>query len=170
MVVAETLAGLALVNSTVKGIKSAIGTAKDISSIADDIDKLFKGKEEVKQKSHPLASKWDKFLGKTLGDSADKFSIGAIAKETIEEKLAEEQILRVKKMVNIRFGGGTWDNILLEREERIKKYKKSLEIKKRKKQKSLDRLYKIGEYIIGLVLITGSGILIFYLIITGMKK
>ena len=73
-------------------------------------------------------------------------------------------------MVNIRFGGGTWDNILLEREERIKKYKKSLEIKKRKKQKSLDRLYKIGEYIIGLVLITGSGILIFYLIITGMKK
>ena len=48
MVVAETLAGLALINSTVKGIRSAIGTAKDISSIADDIDNLFKGKGRSK--------------------------------------------------------------------------------------------------------------------------
>ena len=48
--VAEILAGLALVNSAVKGIKSAIGTAKDVSQIADQIDDLFKGKEEVKQK------------------------------------------------------------------------------------------------------------------------
>ena len=170
MVVAETLAGLALVNSTVKGIKSAIGTAKDISSIADDIDKLFKGKEEVKQKAHPLASKWDKFLGKTLGDSADKFSIGAIAKETIEEKLAEEQIRKVKMMVNRRFGGGTWEQILLERQQRIDDHKKEVIKQQRKKQKLIDKLYKIGEYIIGLVLIAGSGLFIFYLIITNMKK
>ena len=170
MVVAETLAGLALVNSTVKGIKSAIGTAKDISSIADDIDKLFKGKEEVKQKAHPLASKWDKFLGKTLGDSADKFSIGAIAKETIEEKLAEEQIRKVKMMVNRRFGGGTWEQILLERQQRIDDHKKEVIKQQRKKQKSIDKLYKIGEYIIGLVLVAGSGLFVFYLIITNMKK
>ena len=52
--VAEILAGLALVNSAVKGIKSAIGTAKDVSQIADQIDDLFKGKEEVKQKAHPI--------------------------------------------------------------------------------------------------------------------
>ena len=33
---AETLAGIALVKSAVDGIKSAIGTARDISEIADD--------------------------------------------------------------------------------------------------------------------------------------
>lgn len=35
---AETLAGIALVKSAVDGIKSVIGTARDISAIADDID------------------------------------------------------------------------------------------------------------------------------------
>ena len=134
MVVAETLAGLALVNSAVKSIKTAIGTAKDISSIADDIDNLFKGTKEVKQQAHPLSSKWDKFLGKTLGESADKFSIGSIAKETIEEKLAEEQLLKVRQMVNIRFGSTTWDDILLERQERIEQHKKEVEDARRKKK------------------------------------
>ena len=107
MVVAETLAGLALINSTVKGIKSVIGSANDISSIAGDIDKLFKGKEELKKQSHPLASRWDSFLNKTIGSTADRLSIGAIAKETIEEKLAEEQVRKVRSMVNRRFGLGT---------------------------------------------------------------
>ena len=49
MVVAETLAGLALVNSAVKGIRSVIGTCKDVSEIADQIDSVFKGTKEVKQ-------------------------------------------------------------------------------------------------------------------------
>ena len=44
---AETLAGIALVKSAVDGIKSAIGTAKDISEFADDIDKLFTGAQQL---------------------------------------------------------------------------------------------------------------------------
>ena len=170
MVVAETLAGLALVNSTVKGIKSAIGTAKDISEIANDIDNLFKGKEEVKKQAHPLASKWDKFLGKTLGSTADKLSIGAIAKETIEEKLAEEQILKVKRMVNLRFGGSTWDDILVERQERIKKHKKELDKKIKQKIQKRKRLYKILETLGSSVLVIGSILGVFYLIVSNMKK
>ena len=39
--IAETLAGIALVKSAVDGIKSAIGTAQDISQIASHIDNLF---------------------------------------------------------------------------------------------------------------------------------
>ena len=64
MVVAETLAGIALVNSAVKGIRSVIGTAKDVSEIADQIDSIFQGRKEVKQSSHPIASRWDSLLGK----------------------------------------------------------------------------------------------------------
>jgi hypothetical protein len=170
MVVAETLAGLALVNSAVKGIKGAIGTAKDISSIADDIDNLFKGTKEVKQKAHPIASKWDKFLGKTLGESADKFSLGAIAKETIEERLAEEQLFKVRQMVNLRFGSTTWDDILLERQERIDQHKKEVEDARRKKNKSKQRVYKILETIGSAILVIGSVVAVFCLIIFNMKK
>jgi len=168
--VAEILTGIALVSSAVKGIKSAIGTAKDVSEIANDIDNLFKGKEEVKQQAHPLASKWDKFLGKTLGDSADRLSIGAIAKETIEEKLAEEQILKVRRMINLRFGGGTWDDILLERQKRLADHKKKTEKARKKKKKKWDRIYKVIEYVGGVMLVIVSGVLVFWLIISGMKK
>ena len=49
---AETLAGIALVKSAVDGIKSAIGTARDISEIADDIDKLFTGEQQIQKKKH----------------------------------------------------------------------------------------------------------------------
>ena len=40
---AKTLAGIALVKSAVNGINGAISTAKDISEIADDINKPFTG-------------------------------------------------------------------------------------------------------------------------------
>ena len=170
MVVAETLAGLALINSTVKGIKSAIGTAQDISSIASDIDNLFKGKEEVKKQSHPIDSKWDSFLGKTLGSTADRLSIGAIAKETIEEKLAEEQVALVRLMVNKRFGLGTWEDILLEREHRLEKHKKQLDKQKRKKNELTKKWYKALEIIGSLILVVGGSFITFYIIISSMKK
>ena len=117
MVVAETLAGLALVNSAVKGIKSVINTCQDVGQIASQIDAVITGTAEVHQESHPIASKWDNFIGKKLGASADKFSLGTIAKETIQEKQAEEQLHLVRRMINKRFGPDTWDEIVEEREK-----------------------------------------------------
>ncbi len=164
MVVAETLAGLALVNSAVKGIKSAIGTAKDISAVADQIDDLFKGRKDIKKKAHPIAGRWDSFLHKTLGDSADKFSIGTIAKESIEEKLAEEQINRVRLMINRRFGPDTWTDILEERRRRIEEHTKEVKKQKLKKAETTQRLYKILETGVGVLLVTvGIAGVIFYI-------
>jgi len=173
MVVAETLAGIALVNSAVKGIKSAINTAKDISEIADDIDDLFKGTKQVKEQAHPIAGKWDKFLGKTLGDSADKLSIGAIAKETIEEKLAEEQLIKVKRMINTRFGAGTWDTIVEERKRRIAQHKKAMRQKREeeaeRKAESKAQLYKALEYIGGILLV-GVAVVVLFVVIQYTRK
>ena len=50
MPVAEILAGIALVKSSVDFIKSNIQTAQDIGEIAGAIDGLFKGTEEVQKK------------------------------------------------------------------------------------------------------------------------
>ena len=155
MVVAETLAGIALVNSAVKGIRTAIGTAKDISEIANDIDNLFDGTKQVKQKAHPVAGKWGKFLGKTLGDTAEKFSIGAIAQETIEERLAEEQLIKVRRMIDRRFGLGTWDGIVETRRQRIAEHKEKQKIlrskEKEDKEERNQQLTKALEIIVGVI-------------------
>tara|TARA_R110002111_G_C5865768_1_gene361024 strand:+ start:86 stop:598 length:513 start_codon:yes stop_codon:yes gene_type:complete len=170
MVVAETLAGLALINSTVKGIKGVIGSAKDISTIAGDIDKLFRGKEEVKKKSHPLASKWNNFLTNTIGSTADRLSIGAIAKETIEEKLAEEQVRKVRRMVNQRFGLGTWEDILLERQHRLEQHKKEIDRQKKKKNEMTKKIYKALEIVGSIIFIIAGIFTAIYLITSNMKK
>mgnify|MGYP003675945633 CR=1 FL=1 len=47
--IAETLAGIALVKSAVDGIKSAIGTANDIGEIAGHIDDLFLGEQQAQR-------------------------------------------------------------------------------------------------------------------------
>ena len=78
---AETLAGVALVKSAVDGIKSAIGTAKDISEFADDIDKLFTGAQRIQRKR--------------IKEQNDPFSVGSVARETIDAKLAQEQVYEV---------------------------------------------------------------------------
>jgi hypothetical protein len=153
MVIAETLAGLSLINASVKAIKGVIGTCKDVGEIADQIDSVFKGTKEVKKSSHPIASRWDSLLGKTLGSTADKFSLGAIAKDTIEEKLAAEQILKVKRMVNLRFGGSTWDDILEERRIRIEKHKVLMSKASQKKEEANAKLLKILETIAGYIFV-----------------
>jgi hypothetical protein len=166
MVVAETLAGLALVNSAVKGIKSVIATCQDVSEIADQIDSVITGTKEVHTKSHPIATKWDNFIGKKLGASADKFSLGAVAKETIEERLADEQLHLVRRMINKRFGPDTWDEIIEERKIRIEKHNKAVKKEKQKKQESNEKLYKILEtvagYIFLIVTLVGVGAYIWW--------
>ena len=50
MPVAEILAGIALVKSSVDFIKSNIDTCKDIGEIGGAIDGLLRGKDEVNKK------------------------------------------------------------------------------------------------------------------------
>ena len=45
--IAETLAGIALVKQSVDFIKSNINTAKDIGDIAGAVEGLFRGQDEV---------------------------------------------------------------------------------------------------------------------------
>tara|TARA_B100000963_G_C22254288_1_gene505636 strand:+ start:369 stop:569 length:201 start_codon:yes stop_codon:yes gene_type:complete len=47
---AETLAGITLLKSAVDVIKVAIGTAKDVSEIADFINQLFTGEQQIQRK------------------------------------------------------------------------------------------------------------------------
>lgn len=149
MAVAEILAGIALVKSSVDFIKSNINTAKDIGEIAGAIDGLFKGTEEC-QKARNKKSR------PSLGD---QFGIQSVAQEVIDAKLAEEKMQEMRNMVDMRFGPGTWQGILDERQKRIAEAKEAARLAKIKKRQEEEEFWEQMKMlaIIGGVVIIGGG-------------
>ena len=113
--IAEALAGIALVKSAVDGIKSAINTANDIGDIAKYVDNLLEGEKQVQQQR----------AKKSGTGIADQFGIQTVAQEMIDAKLAAEQVAEVRRLVDHRFGSGTWQSILDERAKRIREAKEA---------------------------------------------
>lgn len=128
MVVAETLAGIALVKSAVSAIKSGVDTAKDISSVAKDIDKLFEGEKQIQQFRSDAHS--------------NPFSVKSVAEETINAKLAQEHMDEMRQLIDMRFGHGTWAGIIAERAKRIQQQKEAVAEAKRQKIKEHQELMK----------------------------
>ena len=108
--VGEAIAAAAAFKAAVDGIKSAIGTANDVRDIASQIDQLLDSKSRI-----------DKAKNKKVAPG--QFSISSIASETIDAKLAEEEMYQIKMLIDNRFGHGTFQGILDERKKRIKDFK-----------------------------------------------
>lgn len=142
VMVAEVLAGIALVSSAVKGIKSTIDTAKDIKDIAGSIDDLLTGAEQVEKKAKVKqkkgrAGQWQNYLRlrfNSVEETGDGTSIQEIAAEVIEQKQVEKEIFQMRLIINKKFGPTTWDDILIMRKQRIEELEK-----KREKAKVLAR-------------------------------
>jgi len=118
--IAETLAGIALVKSAVDGIKSAIGTAQDIGDIAGHIDNLFEGESQTQR-------------ARNKKSGVNQFSVNSVAKETIDAKIAAEKLYEVSVMVDQRFGHGTWAGIVTERAKRIQEAKEAALVARKEK-------------------------------------
>jgi len=131
---AETLAGIALV-------KSAIGTAKDISEIADDIDKLFIGEQQIQKKKQKKNN--------------DPFSVGSVARETIDAKLAAEHRQEIATLIDFRFGHGTWQSIINERAKRLQEHKEAERQHRLAKEKQQEELMIGAAVILGLLTAVG---------------
>lgn len=150
--IAETLAGIALVKSAVDGIKSAIGTANDIGDIAGQIDALFAGQKQVNEARN-------KKSGVGLGD---QFGVDTVASEVLDAKIAAEKLQEVATMVDMRFGPGTWRGIVDERARRIQVAKEAALAKRRAdaaRQKEMMENFKVGVAVVCLVTIL-TGLLI----------
>ena len=147
MPVAEILAGIALVKSSVDFIKSNIDTCKDIGDIGGAIDGLLRGKDQVNKKS-----------GKRGLGVREQFDTSHIASETIDAKIAAEKMQEVAMMLNMRFGPDTWREIVEERARRIqeqKEHARQVRIQKAKEHKELMASLKM----IGLVVLAIIGIM-----------
>ena len=152
MPIAEILAGIALVKASVEFIKSNIDTAKDIGEIAGAIDGLFKGTEEVQKKRN-------KKSGVGL---RDQFGIQSVAQEMIDAKLAEEKMQEMRNLIDMRFGPGTWQGILDERQKRIveaKEAQRLARIQKRKEEEEFWEMIKMMMIIGGCVILGGGGLM-----------
>lgn len=144
--ISTALAGISLVKASVEFIKSNINTAKDIGEIAGQIDALFTGQKQVQEASNK----------KTGLGIADQFGVQSVAKEMIDAKLAAEQIAEVARMIDFRFGHGTWAAILAERAKRIQEAKEA-RARARKaellRQQEMFENFKIGAIAVGLVVV-----------------
>jgi len=157
--IAETLAGIALVKSAVDGIKSAIGTANDIGDIAGYIDNLFEGEKQVQQTRNKKAGS----VG--LGD---QFGVDTVAREVIDARIAAEKLQEVATMVDMRFGPGTWKGIVAERAKRIQAAKEAAAAARRAeilRQEEMMENIKVG-FVIAMVIAVGFGLFIALMIST----
>jgi len=151
MPVAEILAGVALVKSSVDFIKSNIDTCKDIGELGSAIDGLLRGKDETDRKQNQ----------KGMG-VIEQFDTTHIARETIDAKLAAEKLQEIATLIDFRFGHGTWKGILEERAKRIREAReaeKRAKIAKRKAEMQMWEDIKTM-MIIGGILLVGITVVI----------
>lgn len=153
---AETLAGIALVKSAVDGIKSAIGTAKDVGEIAGHIDNLLTGEKQVQEQRSRKS-------GVSLGD---QFGIKSVAQEVIDARLAQESLNEMRTLVDLRFGPGTWQSIVDERARRIQQAKeaaRAARIKARREQEEFIEGLKQSA-LISLVIAIAAGLFFAFIV------
>ena len=143
--VGEAIAAAAAFKAAVDGIKSAIGTANDVRDIASQIDQLLDSKSRI-----------DKAKNKKVAPG--QFSISSIASETIDAKLAEEELYTISVLVDQRFGHGTFKSILETRQKRIKEYKEA-QIKLAK-QKAAQRAELMNDLKLFVWILLGSLVLV----------
>ena len=146
MVVAEVLTGISLVKASVDFIKSNISTCQDIGQIAGQIDDLFRGEKETQA----LRNK------KSGGSLADQFGVESVAMETINAKLAAEQLYEVSVLVDMRFGHGTWSGIVAERAKRIAEAKEAAAAAKRQKIKRANEMEETIKLALGIFLLVAA--------------
>ena len=135
--ISTALTGIALVQKSVDFIKSNIATANDIKDIAGALDGLFAGEKQVQKERFSEKS----MLGQTK-DAASK---------VIDAKLAAEAMHEMRTLINHRFGHGTFQQIIAERNKAIREEKERIAEQKR-------RLRKRQQERREMMLVVGSGL------------
>ncbi len=151
--IAETLAGIALVKQSVDFIKSQINTAKDIGEITGAVEGLFRGQDEIEKARNKKA-------GVSVGD---QLGIKTVAQEVIDAKLAAEAMQEMRNMIDMRFGPGTFKSILDLRSKKIKEQKEAeaeaRRIQRRKEREAEETIRQA--MIVGATIVCAVGLLVF---------
>lgn len=152
--ISAALTGIALVQKSVDFIKSNISTANDIKDIASALDGLFAGEKQVQK---------ERFADKSmLGQTKDA------ASKVIDAKLAAEAMHEMRTLINHRFGHGTFQQIIAERNKAIREEKERIAEQKRIARKQAQQRREMM-MVIGSV-VGGIGIFFFLLLVFMMSQ
>lgn len=140
--ISAALTGIALVQKSVDFIKSNIATANDIKDIAGALDGLFAGEKQIQK---------ERFSDKSiLGQTKDA------ASKVIDAKLAAEAMQEMRTLINHRFGHGTFQQIIAERNKAIREEKERIleakRIARKRAQERREMMMIIGSVLGGLVI------------------
>jgi len=140
--ISAALTGIALVQKSVDFIKQNISTANDIKDIAGALDGLFAGEKQVQK---------ERFSDKSiLGQTKDA------ASKVIDAKLAAEAMQEMRTLINHRFGHGTFQQIIAERNKAIREEKERIAEQKRilrkRQQERKEMMIVLGSSLAGLVI------------------
>ena len=108
--VAEVLAGIALVKQSVDFIKSNINTVKDIGEIGSQLENLLDGNAQVQKAKVERGN-----------SMSDQLGIKSVARGNRCKTC--EQMEEMRELIDHRFGWGTWKEIVQLRQQRIKEEK-----------------------------------------------
>tara|TARA_R110002012_G_scaffold186150_1_gene352716 strand:+ start:298 stop:750 length:453 start_codon:yes stop_codon:yes gene_type:complete len=118
--VAEVLAGIALVKASCEIISKGIGAAKDVSSVAKEVDNLFEGTRQLKREEKQARHK---------GQSVTEI--------VINQQLADEQVAICKDLIIGRFGYYAWQSILqMQRDQRLEEKARAAAKKRQQQEKA----------------------------------
>jgi len=146
--ISTALTGIALVQKSVDFIKSNIATANDIKDIAGALDGLFAGEKQVQKER---MSQNNSLLGQTKN----------AATKVIDAKLAQEAMDEMRTLINHRFGHGTFQQIIAERNKAIREEKERIAEQKRIARKRAQERKEMA-MIIGSVF---GGLLVFFFLL-----
>ena len=145
--ISTALTGIVLVQKSVSFIKSNISTATDIKDIASALDCLFAGEKQIQQ---------ERFSDKSvIGQTKDA------ANKVIDAKLAQEAMDEMRILINHRFGHGTFQQIIAERNKQIREEKERIaEAKRIARKRAQER-----KELMMIIASVGGGIAVFFLFV-----
>ena len=155
MVLGEALAGIALFNTAVAGIKQACGHAKSIGELGGLLDQLWTAEKQINQEANKRAgySNFDGFKD--------------VANEAINRRLMQESLNEVRSLITLRFGKSCWDEIIAEKAKREREMREAEARAALERQKQTDEWVEIGTAVMVFMGIVALALFVITLVIKG---
>ena len=155
MVLGEALAGIALFNTAVAGIKQACGHAKSIGELGGLLDQLWTAEKQINQQANKRAgySDFDGFKD--------------VANQAIDRRLMQESLNEVRSLITLRFGADCWNEIIAEKAKREREMREAETRAALERQKQTDEWVEMGTAVMVFMGIVALALFVITLVIKG---
>ena len=155
MVLGEALAGIALFNTAVAGIKQACGHAKSIGELGGLLDQLWTAEKQINQEANKRAgySNFDGFKD--------------VANQAIDRRLMQESLNEVRSLITLRFGADCWNEIIAEKAKREREMREAEARAALERQKQTDEWVEMGTAVMVFLGIVALALFVITLVIKG---